>query len=137
MFWPPKPLGRVCAAVLAAQEVEAVGKRVGERVDTDVEGLGLELGPVQNAAFAGGWGHRPLDVEPRAGVVAQAHRLDATRGEPAAADREAATAALVLAKDADGALSVGGQNAPEALSARGPQGGHGLRVSWCDGAVGP
>jgi hypothetical protein len=86
--WPLKPLGGMCAAVIQEQDVEAVGKRVGERVDKDLEGVGIELGPREEEALAGGRGSSPIEVEPLEGVLDEAHRLDATRGEPAATSRE-------------------------------------------------
>jgi hypothetical protein len=100
IYWPLKPLGGMCAAVIQEQDVEAVGKRVRERVDKDWEGLGIERGQLQNEAFAGGRGYSPIDVALLEGVLDEVHRLDAMRGEPASTYRAQAEAALVLAKDA-------------------------------------
>jgi hypothetical protein len=52
MLWPPHPLGGVCAAVIQEQDVEAVGKRVGERIDEDLEGVSIQIRQFQKEAFA-------------------------------------------------------------------------------------
>src|ERR671918_426474 len=88
IFWPLKPLGGMRAAVIQEQDVETVGKRVSERVDKDLEGVGIEIGQRQTEAFAGGRGYGPIDVEPLEGVLDEAHRLNAARGEPASPYRE-------------------------------------------------
>jgi hypothetical protein len=61
---------------------------VSERIDKDLEGIGIQIGQLQKEAFAGGRGYRPIDVEPLEGMLDEAYRLDATRGEPASTDRE-------------------------------------------------
>jgi hypothetical protein len=69
IFCPLKPLGSGCAAVIQEQDVEAVGKRLGERVYKDLEGVGIERGQLQEEALAGGRGYSPIDVEPLEGVL--------------------------------------------------------------------
>jgi hypothetical protein len=104
---PPQALGGKGAAVIQEQEVEAVGKGVGERLDADWEGVGIQIRELQEEALARGWGHGPIDVEPLEGVLDQSHGLDATGGESPPADRQQAQAAVVLTEHPDGAGVVG------------------------------
>jgi hypothetical protein len=137
MVRPLKPLGGMGAAVRQEQEGEAVGKRGGARVHNDVEGVGIERGPPQEEARAGGRGHGPMDVEPLDGLLDHPHRLDALGGKPASTNCREANAAFVPAQHASRARMVGWKDALQALAAGGLNRGEGLRGFVGEGAAGP
>ena len=127
----------MCAAVIYEQDVEAVGKRVGECIDEDLEGVGIQIRELQEEALARGWGHGPIDVEPLEGVLDQPHWLDATGGESPPAHSQQAKAAFVLTEHQDWAGVVGRDAVLQSLATRLLERRYGLRVFLCDWAAPP
>jgi hypothetical protein len=122
-------------AVVPEQEIQAVREGLGEGLDEDLEALGMQLRQFQEKPFTGRQLHRAIDREPCKDVLHRAHGLHAIGGEAPAADGEAAKAAFVLAKDADGPGVRRGDRPLELCLAGGLEGGDGLRLFWCDWAA--
>ena len=137
MLRPPQAPGGVGAAVIQEQDVEAVGARVGERIDEDLEGIGVQIRELQEEALARGRGHRPIDIKPLEGVRDQAHWLDATGCEPPPAHSQQAKATFVLTEHPDWAGVIGRDALLQPLATRLLDLSQRLRVFLCDWAAPP
>jgi hypothetical protein len=93
-------------AVIQEQEVQALGKRVGTRLNEDLEDIGMQGGPFQTEALTAGGRYRAIDVAPLADVLDWTDRRHATRGEAPATDGQQAEAAFVWAEHPDGASGM-------------------------------
>jgi hypothetical protein len=129
--------GRVGAPMLQQQEIQAVRTGLRAPVDENLAIRRVEIRQFQEEAVARGRLHRPIHRAPLEDLLDGANRLHATGGEAPAADRQEAEAAVVLAKDPDGAR-VGGRDAPLSVVATARlEGRPGLRGFWCDRAGPP
>ena len=88
------------AAVIEEQDVEAVGKCVGERIDEELQGVGIQIRELQEEARPRRGRHGAIDVEPLEAVVDRANGLHPASGEAPPADRQQAEPAFVLAEHA-------------------------------------
>jgi hypothetical protein len=73
---------------------------VGERIDEELEGVGIQLRELQEEARPRRGLHGAIDVEPREDVLDRATGLHPTRGEAPPADRQQAEPAVVLTEHA-------------------------------------
>jgi hypothetical protein len=119
------------AALVQEQDVEAVRIRLRERVDKDLEIVGVEVGQFQKEALATGGRHCAIDVEPFKDVLDRADGLYATRSQPTATNSEQAKATLILTKDPDGPRARGGNGGLEVGTAIGLEGRERFRVFLC------
>jgi hypothetical protein len=133
---PLNPLGGVGSAVIQQQDVQAVRKGLGERLDEELKALRVQLGQLQEKALTGGRGYGPVDVEPLEGVPDQAHRLDAPGREAPVTDRPQADAAVVLTEDPYRAGIRGWHDMLQPLATPRLNHRNGLRGYWCDWAAG-
>jgi hypothetical protein len=132
---PLKPLGGMCAAVISEQDVEAVGKCVGERIDEDLEGVGIQVRELQEETRPRRGLHGAIDVEPFEDVLDCADGLHPTSGKAPAADRQQAEAALILTEHAHRPGVVRRNDAFQPLLTRRLKCLEGVRVFGCDWAV--
>jgi hypothetical protein len=133
----PQPLGCVRPAVVEPQEVQTVGEGLGERVEAELEALGIEVGPFQAAPLPGRRGHGASARDPFDDMRHRADGLHPTRGEASSTDRPHATAAFVLAAHAHRARMRGRDDAWQRLAAGRLERPARLRGFWCGAAVGP
>jgi hypothetical protein len=134
---PSTPWGGVRTPIVQAEAVHAVGTGLCDGIHEGLEGVGLQSGECQNAAFPRGRRHGPTD---RGGLKEGRHwppRVHATGGQAPTADGPSASTTFVLTEPPDGA-GVGRRDATLEPRVTAPlQGRHGVRVFGCDGAVGP
>jgi hypothetical protein len=132
--WEGEPLGRMGPTVVHEQEVQAVGKSPGEGIHPELEGAGIQRGPLQKEAFPCDRRHGPIDVERLKDVLDRAHRLAAAGREPPSPDRQQAKAAFVLPEHAHRAGILRRDDALPLRSAGRLKCTNGVQVFWCDWA---
>jgi hypothetical protein len=116
--WLAELLGRRGAAVLPHQERQAVRARLGGASDAALASRRVQIRPCRGEPLAWGGRHRAVPREPREDVRPRPDGWYAARGE-AAAERQEAEAAFVLAKHPDRTGMVGRHGLLEAaLTAR-------------------
>jgi hypothetical protein len=64
MVRPLEPLGGVGATVIQEEEVQTLGACPSARLDAEREGLGVQIGPLQQEALSRGGRHGAVHVEP-------------------------------------------------------------------------
>ena len=124
-------LGSMCPAIIEEQEVETRGESRCERVNEELKHLRIQIRPFQEEPLAGYRLHGAIDVEPFEDVLHGADRLYAPRREAAAADRQEAEAAVVLAEHPDGTKIVRWDSLLEMCMTASLEGRNGLRVFLC------
>lgn len=82
----PEPLSRMRATIVEEQEMEAVGKGVGEGIEAELEPLGVEIRQLEEEPLAGGGLHGAIDREPPKDVLDGANGRNAVSREASAAD---------------------------------------------------
>jgi hypothetical protein len=133
---PAEPLGRVGAAVIQEQEVQAIGVCLGQRLEKDLEHLGIEIGEFEKAALARDRRDRAVDREPLEDVLNRSDGLDSASDE-AAAHSQQAQPTFVLAEHAYRLGMRWRDDALELLLTGRLKLCDGLRVFLCDWAVAP
>jgi hypothetical protein len=136
MVGPLDPWGGVGSTVIQSQDLHAVRKGLSERIDEKLEALRVPRGSCQEKPLPWGRGHGPIDVEPCEGVLDHTHWLDTPCGEAPATDRQHAETAFVLTEDPNGAGILGWDDIPQPLPTPRLECRNGLRIFWCDWAVG-
>jgi hypothetical protein len=127
-------LGRLGAAGVQQQEIQAVRKRLCNQLDAELDVRRMQIGPFPAEPRARGGLARAIHIAPREDGRNRPHRWDAARGEAPAADRQEAEAAFGLAEHPHGAGSVGWNGLLAVGGTTRLEGGDGLRVFWCDWA---
>jgi hypothetical protein len=137
LVWPPHALGGVYAAVVQEQTVEAVRKRVGEGLHTDLAGVGIQLRQLQKEARACGRSHSPIPVEPLEDMRDGAHGLDAAGGEAPSTHGQQAKAPFVLAEPAPRTGVLGRDDVLQPLATGRLKLGDRVRVFLCGWVAAP
>ena len=132
---PNEPLGCMGPAVIQAQDVQAIGGRLGKGVEDDLAHLGIEGGEFENEALAGGRRHRTRDREPFEDVRDRSDGLDSACGAAAAAPGQQAQTTFVRTEHAHRMVMLWRDDAPKRLQTACVTLVDGLRGFWCDGAV--
>jgi hypothetical protein len=127
----------VGTAVIQEPDVQAIGIRLGKRVEKELEHLGIEVREFEKETLAGGRRYRTIDIEPLEDVLNRPHGLDAACSEAPAADREQAQTTFVLAEHAHRAVMYWREDTLELLQTARLKLADGLRVFLCDWAVPP
>ena len=86
------------ATVVQEQEIQAVGEGLREGVDKELETLRVEIGQFEEEPLTRRGRHGPIDIKPFKDVLHRADGLYPEGGEAAAAHRQQAEAAFVLAE---------------------------------------
>jgi hypothetical protein len=127
-------LGRMGAAVVQQQEMQAVRERLCTQIDEDLEVRRIQIRPFQEEPLARGGLDRTIHLAPLEDVLYRPDRWYTARGEAPAADRQEAEAAFVLAEHPNWAGIVGWNGPLEVGGTARLEGGDGLRGFWCDWA---
>ena len=129
-------LGGMRPPIIQEHDMQAVRARLRKEVDNDLEHLGMQSGPFQEAPFSRDCLYGAIDVEPLEDMLNLTERLHAARGEAPTANRQETEAALILAQHAYWTRMGRWDDLLEAFPTRRLEGGNGLRGFWCD-SVGP
>jgi hypothetical protein len=98
MFRPPPVLSGVCAAVLQAQDRQAIRQRLGQGLEEAWAQVGMHVRQCQKAALAGRGRHRTIDRELLEAGLDRSDGWDAAGGEAAAHGQQAQTTVVLAAR---------------------------------------
>jgi hypothetical protein len=118
-------------------EIQAGGEGLGERVDEELEALGIEVRQCQEAPLSGRRGHRARDIPPLEDVLHRADGWHTAGGEAPATHRQQAEAAFVLTEHAYRLGVDGWDDALQPLSTTRLKRPEGFRLFWCGWAAAP
>jgi hypothetical protein len=129
---PAEALRGVSTTIIQEEEIQAVGERLGEGLDEELEHLRIQMRQFQEEPVASRGLHGALDVEPLKDVLHWPDGLHTTRGEAPAADREQAEAAFILAEHSNGACVGRRDSLLQVSSTARLEGRDRIRVFLCD-----
>ena len=112
--------------------MQAVREGLGDGMQEDLDALCIARGQLQEEALARRRLYGTIDRQPREHRRPRARWLHATRGEAPPADGQEAAAAVVLAKDPDGAGVRRGDRPLQVRLAGALERWDGLRLFSCD-----
>jgi hypothetical protein len=119
-------------AVIQEQDIEAVGERLREGVDEELERVGVQIGQFQEKPVACGRGDGTVDGEPFESVLDQPHGLDPRGGQSAAAHGQEAHPTFILAEHAHWTSILRRDDLLQALPTARLKDRNGVRVFLCD-----
>ena len=61
---PTYPVGRVRTTIIHEQDVQTVGKGLGNGIHKELKGVGIQLRSFEKEALPRGRGHRAIDIKP-------------------------------------------------------------------------